>query len=182
MSANVERQQDIEEATRLASKHLIESWLSIDTLLPEHLGPIRNGLKRSRTRSSRGTALTTNFMMFLCVAGILHRDGHLTMGQLSRATSISQSTTTRMVQWMVENGYVYRIQDAKDRRVMHVGLTDNGLELLLAAKAQLREFVSGLLERLPAVQRVAVMLSLSDVMSAWQSVQEKHNAPSDALK
>jgi len=68
------------------------------------------------------------------------------------------------------------IQDAEDRRVARVRLTDNGLELLLAAKAQLREFAAGFFERLPAVQRVAVISSLTDVMSALQSIQERQIA------
>jgi len=100
------------------------------------------------------------------------------MGELSRATSIPQSSSTRMVDWMVENGYVERFQDADDRRIVRIRLTDEGLELLLAAKAQLRELAARFIKRLPAIQRAAVIMSLSDLISAWQSVQEEQSTAS----
>jgi DNA-binding MarR family transcriptional regulator len=155
---------------------LLKSWLIIDGLLPEQLRPIRDGLKRRRTRSSQGTRLATNFMMFMCTAGILHREGSMTMGELSRATSIPQSTATRMVDWMVENGYVDRFEDADDRRLVRMRLTDSGLELLMDAKAQMRELVARIFERLPAIQRAAFLYMLTDLTSAWQSVSEEQNA------
>jgi DNA-binding MarR family transcriptional regulator len=175
------RQKDIEEVTQLCSNHLLQIWSLIDKMLPEQLETISSGPKRGRSRSGQGTGLTTNFMMFLCTAGILERDGTLTMGELSRATSIPQSTTTRMVEWMVENGYVDRFQGAEDRRVVHIRLTDAGRELLLAAKAQLRQITTEFLVRLPAIQRAAVVLSMTDLTAAWQSVHEKLAANSDSL-
>jgi DNA-binding MarR family transcriptional regulator len=78
-----------------------------------------------------------------------------------------------MIQWMVDNGYVDRFRDGEDGRIVRVRLTDNGLELFLAAKAQLREFAAEFIERLPAVQQTAVILVLTDVVSTWRSVQER---------
>ena len=178
MADSTQRQKDIDAVAQIASDHLLQTWLIIDRMLPEHLEPIRNGLKRRGGRSKKGPGLTSNFMMFLCAAGILHRDGSLTMGELSRATSIPQSSSTRMVDWMVENGYVERFQDADDRRIVRIRLTDEGLELLLAAKAQLRELAARFIKRLPAIQRAAVIMSLSDLISAWQSVQEEQSTAS----
>jgi DNA-binding MarR family transcriptional regulator len=173
MRDDIKRQKDIDKVAKLTSDNLLKSWLIIDGMLPKELRPIRDGLKRRRTRSSQGTRLATNFLMFMCTAGILHRDGNLTMGELSRATSIPQSTATRMVDWMVDNGYVDRFEDAEDRRLVRMSLTDSGLELLLAAKSQLRELVARIFERLPAIQRAAFLYMLADLMSAWQSVSEE---------
>ena len=169
------------ELTQIGSNYLLRTWLLIDTMLPEELEPIKSGLKRSRTRSKQGTGLTTNFMMFLCTAGILHRYGSMTMGELSNATSIPKSTTTRMINWMVDSKYVERIQDDKDKRIMRVRLTASGLELLLAAKSQLKELANRFLERLPAIQRAALILSMTDLISAWQSVHEKQIAASSQV-
>jgi len=173
MPDDIQREKSFDEVAQLASKLLFESWFLVDKTLPEQLGPIRDGLKRQYTRSGRATGLPTNFIMFQCVAGILYRDGILTMGELSRATSIPRSTATRMIQWMVDNGYVDRFRDGEDGRIVRVRLTDNGLELFLAAKAQLREFAAEFLERLPAVQQTAVILVLTDVVSTWRGVQER---------
>ena len=173
MPDDIQRQKDIDEVAQLGSNYLLRTWLIIDRMLPEELEPIKRGPKRRRTRSNKGTGLTTNFMMFLCTAGILHRYGSMTMGELSNATSIPKSTTTRMVNWMVESGYVERIQDEEDRRIMRIRLTANGMELLLTAKSQLRELANRFLERLPAIQRAAVILSVTDLISAWQTVHEE---------
>jgi len=176
MSDKIDRQKGIDEVAQLVSTQLLETWLIMDKMLPERLAPIRDGLKRQRKQSSQGTALTTNFMMFLCTAGVLDRNGSMTMGELSRATAIPQSTTTRMADWMVSSGYVERLADNNDRRVVRVRLMDAGLELLLAAKAQLRELAVEFLERIPAVQRAALVLSLTDLLSAWQSVIDSESS------
>jgi len=173
MPDDIHRQKSFDEVAQLGSKLLLESWILLDKMLPEQLGSIRDGLKRHYTRSARGTGLPTNFIMFQCIAGILYRDGTLTMGELSRATSIPRSTATRMIQWMVDNGYVDRFRDGGDGRIVRVSLTDSGLELHLAAKVLLREFAAEFIERLPAVQRMAVILNLMDIVSSWQSVQER---------
>ena len=173
MPDDIHRQMSFDEVAKLGSKLLLESWFLVDKMLPEQLGPIRNGLKRHYTRSGNKTGLPTNFIMFQCIAGILYRDGILTMGELSRATSIPRSTATRMIQWMVDNGYVDRFRDGEDGRIVRVRLTDNGIELLLAAKVQLREFAAEFIERLPPVQQTAVILVLTDIVSAWQSIQER---------
>lgn len=53
----------------------------------------------------------------------------ITMGELSRVLGVPFSTTTRIVDWLVENGYVQRLADPEDRRVVRVELTDSGREL-----------------------------------------------------
>lgn len=167
------RQKDIEKVARLTSDQLLKSWLVIDEMLPEQLQPIRDELKRQRTRSGKGARLSTNFMMFTCTAGILDRDGAMTMGQLSKATSIPQSTATRMVDWMVDNEYVERFYDAGDRRVVRIRLTDKGRELLLAARGQLRELAAAIVKRVPAIQRAALFIMLTDLTAAWDSIYKE---------
>ena len=173
MPDDTHRQESFEEAARLGSKLLLESWFLVDKMLPEQLGPVKNGPKQRRGRSKQVARYITNFMMFMCITGILYRDGILTMGDLSQATSIPRSTATRMIQWMVDNGYVDRFRDGEDGRIVRIRLTDSGLELLLAARVQLREFATEFIERLPAVQQIAVILTLTDIVSTWRSVQER---------
>jgi len=167
MPDDIHRHKHFDEVAQLGSKVLLESWLLIDEMLPEPLGSIRDGLKRHYTRSGRRTGLPTNFIIFQCIAGTLYRDGILTMGELSQATLIPRSTATRMIQWLVDNGYVDRFRDEEDGRVVRVRLTDSGLKLHLAAKTLLREFTAEFIERLPATHRIAVILVLTDIASTW---------------
>src|SRR5512135_3760582 len=53
----------------------------------------------------------------------------ITMGDLSRILGVPFSTATRMVDWLVDNGYVQRLADPDDRRVVRVELTEAGKEL-----------------------------------------------------
>ncbi len=63
----------------------------------------------------------------------------ITMGDLSRILGMPFSTATRMVDWLVDNGYVQRLADPEDRRVVLVELTEAGKELYRAMNKLLLE-------------------------------------------
>ena len=54
------------------------------------------------------------------------------MGDLSRILGVPFSTSTRTADWLVNNGYVQRLADPGDRRVVRVELTEGGKELYRA--------------------------------------------------
>ena len=59
------------------------------------------------------------------------QDGwHMRMQQLARATALSASATTRLVNRLEDRGLLTRILCADDRRGIYTELTDNGSELL----------------------------------------------------
>jgi DNA-binding MarR family transcriptional regulator len=57
------------------------------------------------------------------------QDEPITMGDLSRIMGVPFSTATRTADWLVNNGYVQRLADPEDRRVVRVELTGAGKEL-----------------------------------------------------
>jgi len=63
----------------------------------------------------------------------------ITMGELSRILGVPISTATRTVDWLVNNGYVQRLADPEDRRVVLVELTRSGKELYRAMNDLLLE-------------------------------------------
>ena len=63
----------------------------------------------------------------------------ITMGELSRILGVPFSTATRTVDWLVNNGYVQRLADPEDRRVVLVELTRSGKELYRAMNDLLLE-------------------------------------------
>ncbi len=63
----------------------------------------------------------------------------ITMGDLSRILGIPFSTATRTADWLVDNGYVRRLADPEDRRVVRVELTRAGKELYRAMNNLLLE-------------------------------------------
>jgi DNA-binding MarR family transcriptional regulator len=63
----------------------------------------------------------------------------ITMGDLSRILGVPFSTATRMVDWLVNNGYIQRLADPDDRRIVRVALTETGKELSRAMNDLLLE-------------------------------------------
>jgi DNA-binding MarR family transcriptional regulator len=70
-----------------------------------------------------------NYELFYRVGSRISHGENLTMGELSKVLSVPLSTATRIVDYLVERGYIQRLPDPEDRRVVRVGLTTAGLEL-----------------------------------------------------
>jgi DNA-binding MarR family transcriptional regulator len=65
------------------------------------------------------------------VLGTLRRvDRDLTPSRLARETFSSGAAVTKRVRLLAERGLVERHQDARDRRVVHLSLTDEGRALI----------------------------------------------------
>jgi DNA-binding MarR family transcriptional regulator len=80
--------------------------------------------------------------------------GHLTMSEIADATVHSSGGTTRLVDRIVEAGYVERMSCPSDRRAIHVVITDAGNAILDAALvAHLQHLEHHLEERLSRDER-----------------------------
>jgi DNA-binding MarR family transcriptional regulator len=90
------------------------------------------------------------------------QDGwHMRMQQLARATGLSASATTRLVNRLEDRGLLTRILCADDRRGIYTELTPNGLTLL----EQARPVHDATLERVLAeAQEVPELAALVDAL------------------
>ncbi|MEV7661743.1 MarR family transcriptional regulator [Paenarthrobacter sp. NPDC089316] len=80
------------------------------------------------------------------------QDGwHMRMQQLARATALSSSATTRLVNRLEDRGLLTRILCADDRRGIYTELTGAGQKLLEAAKPVHDETLAAALEAAEAV-------------------------------
>jgi DNA-binding MarR family transcriptional regulator len=78
--------------------------------------------------------------VFFTIGFVFSRqDEPITMGDLSRIMGVPFSTATRTADWLVNNGYVQRLADPEDRRVVRVELTGAGKELYQAMNDLLLE-------------------------------------------
>lgn len=77
----------------------------------------------------------------------------ITMGDLSRTLGVPFSTATRTVDWLVESGYVQRLADPEDRRVVRVELTEAGAELYRAMNHILLESAEQLFHNFSSAER-----------------------------
>ncbi len=98
-----------------------------ETLLPRELSDLRNGLDEMSLKGKAQDEI--KYSLFYRVSSALYRKNNLTMGELSRSLSVPLSTATRMVDWLVDNGYAIRLPDPEDRRIVRITLTDAGRRL-----------------------------------------------------
>ncbi|MDD9206035.1 MarR family transcriptional regulator [Georgenia sp. 10Sc9-8] len=94
------------------------------------------------------------------VLSALRRAGapyELTPGQLISQTLVSSGTMTNRVDRMVAHGLVQRSPDARDRRVVRVGLTPAGRQRVDAAMADLLASERQVLGSLSPAQRYQLM-------------------------
>jgi DNA-binding MarR family transcriptional regulator len=88
------------------------------------------------------------------------------MGELSDALSVPLSTATRMVDWLVKNGYAQRLPDPEDRRIVRVTLTSNGRKIYKAIESYIEQRFEQILSCLTVEEQGTLYTLLSRVMSA----------------
>jgi DNA-binding MarR family transcriptional regulator len=69
----------------------------------------------------------------LAIMNILERVKDANMTNLAKAMNVTTSAMTGVVDRLVRDGYVARVRDAEDRRIVHIKLTAKGLKTIRAA-------------------------------------------------
>jgi len=86
--------------------------------------------------------------------------GKMTMNALSEWMSLATSTMTRIVDNLVRDGYIERTQDDKDRRMVHVSLTEKGEELFQVIYRIYHEYHRRIVDNIPSDHLHKVVESL----------------------
>jgi DNA-binding MarR family transcriptional regulator len=106
--------------------------------LPEQILDVKASIQEHNLREKIGQINDRN--VFFTIGFVFSRQSvPITMGDLSRILGVPFSTATRTVDWLVDNGYVQRLADPDDRRVVRVELTVAGIELYRALNDLLLE-------------------------------------------
>src|SRR5579863_5098094 len=96
--------------------------------LPEQIMNVKTSIKEHNLREKIDQINDQD--VFFAIGVVFSRQSMpLTMGDLSRILGMPFSTTTRMVDWLVNNSYMQRLPDPEDRRMVRVELTVAGKEL-----------------------------------------------------
>ena len=134
LSGNIEKRKDLIDILlrlfylrRRFRGKLPEQILNIKTSIQEH-----NLHEKIKQINDHDVFFTLGFVFS-------RQPEPITMGDLSRTLGVPFSTATRTVDWLVENGYVQRLADPEDRRVVRVELTAAGKELYRAMNHVLLE-------------------------------------------
>jgi DNA-binding MarR family transcriptional regulator len=113
--------------------------------LPENIADLKNRLHK--IRQGNPAENVSDFDSFYNIGIVFSRQSEpLTMGDLSRQLNVPLSSATRIMDWLVTNGYAERLPDADDRRVVRVALTEAG-------NAMYREIDAFFMERIERLMR-----------------------------
>jgi MarR family multiple antibiotic resistance transcriptional regulator len=107
---------------------------------------------------------------FYRVSSNLQRNRSLSMGELSSALSVPFSKATRIVDGMVTDGYLTRLQDPDDRRVIKVALTQEGNKLHKTIESFTGEHVQEILSGLTHEEQEILFVLIRKVVSALEKV------------
>ncbi len=110
--------------------------LKID-LIAENLIAIHPLLYKSLSKPLRTKTSITPGGMF--VLGRLKRHGTLSMSDIGKCLSMPKPHITVIVDKLIEEGYVERQSDLKDRRIVNISLTNKGLTDFEAFKQAISE-------------------------------------------
>jgi MarR family 2-MHQ and catechol resistance regulon transcriptional repressor len=96
----------------------------------------------------------------------LAEEDSLTMGELTAKLCLKISSATRVVDPMVERGWVRRIDDPNDRRICRVQATAKGRQLMAKVKSDLVHEHEHVLRNVPPESREAVIQAMIDLLAA----------------
>ena len=130
---------------------------------------------RKKMAALRGASHTFEDKAFLYRIFMLlsQNEEPLTMGRLSSELDIPLSTATRIVDGLVQAGIVERVNDPSDRRVVRVGMSENGRELYEAGMTYNRQRIARLLNVFTAEEQEQLLKLMNKLFDAFVDVQNK---------
>jgi Transcriptional regulators len=106
-----------------------------------------------------------------------HLDKHdeSKMNELAKVMDVTTAAATGIVDRLVRYGYIMRVYDPKDRRVINVKLTQKGSELVKKIGRQRNEVTREVFGKISKEERenyLAIMLHIRDVLTEDKMVKE----------
>lgn len=94
-----------------------------------------HGLIEAELERSLQSEAKLSVVEYTVLDALSRQDGwHMRMQQLARATALSASATTRLVNRLEDRGLLTRILCADDRRGIYTELTESGIKLLATVR------------------------------------------------
>ncbi len=134
---------------------------------PENIRLLQKRLFKENT--SNPVENVTDFDLFFNIGTIFsQQSGSLTMGELSQELNVPLSTATRIADWMVSNGYLQRLPDPDDRRVVRVAFTDAGHAVYHEIDTFFMERIEQLLHNFTPDERTTFIALLGKIIQTME--------------
>ncbi|MFC2038460.1 MarR family transcriptional regulator [Chloroflexota bacterium] len=132
-------------------------WNRFESTLSNELSHIQERLQGMRSQGEGHP--DTNYELFYRACNSIYPEGNITMGEFGNALSVPLSTATRTADWLVDNGFIERLQDPDDRRIVRVTLTEIGKETYREIDRYIRNRIQQVLSTLTKEEQ-AILLTL----------------------
>jgi len=146
----------------------VQMWIKFEAALHKEIAQRQQD--SSDEASSKRLHSYIDYGTFYRVSNSLHQNRSLSMGELSNALSVPFSKATRIVDNLVSDGYLTRLQDPDDRRVIKVALTQEGIKLHKTIEGFTGEHVQDILAVLTIEEQEILFVLIRKVVSALQKV------------
>lgn len=110
----------------------------------------------------------------LRVLVMIASSGPLNLGAVARGLGVHPSNATRACDRLVAAGLLDRRDDPADRRNLQLQLTAEGRRLVDDVMDRRRQAIAAVLERMPALQRTALVPVLATFAEAAGELDEEH--------
>jgi DNA-binding MarR family transcriptional regulator len=108
---------------------------------------------------------------YLLLEPLLGGEQSLCVGELADAAGVSAPTATRMLDGLVKRAIATRSQKEGDRRIVLIGLTDHGRELMHAKHARVVEVRAAVYAQLTPTERRGAARLLTRLAAAIEELQ-----------
>ena len=156
--------EDIYDSQITAVVHgFMQVWNRFEATLSKELAQIQESLQGMHPQKEHQP--DANYELFYRACSSIYPKGNITMGEFGNALSVPLSTATRIADWLVDHGYIQRLPDTEDRRVVRVALTETGKELFKAIDQYIRQRMHQVLSSLTAEERTILLTLVSKLVS-----------------
>ncbi len=142
---------------------LVRARYRLKAAMPATMAKLKAGLNGYPIERAADIELLHNIGLTLS-----HQQEPITMGELSRALDVPVSSATRIVDWLVKDGYAERQSDPDDRRIVRVTLTEAGLETYRTISAFVRGRVQQWLSHFTPEECIQLVYLLRKLLDAWE--------------
>ncbi len=140
----------------------MQVWVQFEAMLPAEIARVQGPLEGMLPED----AGVRDYELFYRISSLLSTKESVTMGEMSAALSFPLSKATRTADWLVAHGFIQRIPDKEDRRIVRISLTPKGMILHRAVENSIRERVSDLLACLSIEEREHLFDLIGKVVSS----------------
>lgn len=125
LSGETGAEQVTDDQINFVVRGFVQVWNKFEDMLANEVAASA-GLENEKAPESRPN---NSYDLLFRVGSTISSRPSLTMGGLSKALSVPLSTATRIVNVLVDQGYVQRLSDTEDRRIVRISFTPQGQKL-----------------------------------------------------